>query len=103
MDDHRRPRATDDRSSWSRGYQRLGKVAAWVHREFHRRFMQVAAELGFTPKVAELQWWAVAKVAAVAGVAPDELNRSQVRYGEREQLIDATLQRCGAAVRAPHV
>ena len=27
-----------------RGYQRLGKVAAWVHRDFHRRFMQVAAD-----------------------------------------------------------
>ena len=54
----------------ARGCQRLGRVAAWVHFDFHRRFMQVAADVGFTPKVAELQWWAVAKVAAVAGVAP---------------------------------
>jgi hypothetical protein len=43
-------------------YQPIGKVSAWVHREFHERFMQVAAGLGFSPKVAELQWWAVAKV-----------------------------------------
>ena len=66
-----------------RGYQRLGKVAAWVHREFHGRFMQVADGIGFSPKVAELQWWAVAKVAAVAGVPPHRLNRAQVRHRER--------------------
>jgi hypothetical protein len=51
------------------GAQRLGRVAAWVHSDFHRRFMHVADGIGFTPKVAELQWWAVAKVAAVAGLA----------------------------------
>ena len=39
----------------ARGYQRLGQVAAWVHGDFHRRFMQVAASIGFTAKVAELQ------------------------------------------------
>jgi hypothetical protein len=55
----------------ARGYQRLGQVAGWVHRDFHGRFMQVAASIGFTAKVAELQWWAVAKVAAVAGVPPE--------------------------------
>jgi site-specific recombinase XerD len=71
-----------------RGYQRLGKVAAWVHPEFHRRFVQVAAELGFAPKVAELQWWAVAKVAAVAGVPPEELTRAKFDAASRE-LIDA--------------
>ena len=42
---------------------RIGKVARWVHREFHERFMRVAAGLGFDPKSAELQWWAVVKVA----------------------------------------
>ena len=76
------------------GYQRLGKVAAWVHPEFHRRFMQVAADVGFTPKVAELQWWAVAKVAAVAGVAPDRLTRAKFDAASRE-LIDA-VKRFGA-------
>jgi hypothetical protein len=49
---------------------RVGKVAMWVHREFHERFMRVAAGLGFDRKSAELQWWAVAKVAALAGTPP---------------------------------
>ena len=78
----------------ARGYQRLGKVAAWVHPDFHRRFMQVAASIGFTAKVAELQWWAVAKVAAVAGVAPEKLTRAKFDAASRE-LIDA-VERCGA-------
>jgi site-specific recombinase XerD len=77
-----------------RGYQRLGQVAAWVHPEFHRRFVQVAGEVGFTPKVAELQWWAVAKVAAVAEVPPEELTRARFDAASRE-LIDA-VKRCGA-------
>ena len=78
----------------ARDYQRLGKVAAWAHPEFHRRFMQVAAEVGFAPKVAELQWWAVAKVAAVAGVAPGKLTRVKFDAASRE-LIDA-VKRFGA-------
>lgn len=77
-----------------RSYQPLGKVSAWVHRAFHERFMQVAAELGFSVKVAELQWWVVAKVAAVAGVAPDKLTRAKFDTASRE-LIDA-VERCGA-------
>ena len=32
---------------------------------------------GSLPKAAELQWWAVAKVAAVAGVPPQELTRTK--------------------------
>ena len=68
---------------------RVGKVAMWVHRECHERFMTVAAELGFDPKSAELQWWAVAKVAALAGVAPECLTKAQLDDG-REQLLAAT-------------
>jgi len=68
---------------------RVGRVAAWVHREFHECFMRVAGELGFDPKSAELQWWAVAKVAALAGVAPERLTKAQLDTG-REQLIAAT-------------
>ena len=79
---------------FARGYQRLGQVAAWVHPDFHQRFMQVAASIGFTPKVAELQWWAVAKVAAVAGVPPDRLTRTKFDAASGE-LLDA-VQRCGA-------
>jgi site-specific recombinase XerD len=79
---------------FARGYQRLGQVAAWVHPDFHQRFMQVAADVGFTPKVAELQWWAVAKVAAVAGVAPGKLTRATFDTASRE-LIEA-VERYGA-------
>ena len=68
---------------------RVGKVAAGIYREFHGRFMQVAAELGFDAKSAELQWWAVAKVAALAGVSPERLTKAQLDTG-REQLIAAT-------------
>ena len=68
---------------------RVGKVAAGIYREFHRRFHQVAVELGFEPKSAELQWWAVAKVAALAGVPPERLTKAQLDRG-REQLIAAT-------------
>ena len=64
-----------------RGHQRIGRVAAWIHGEFHERFMQVAGEIGFDRKSAELQWWAVAKVAAVAGVPPDKLTQTEVRGG----------------------
>ena len=68
---------------------RVGRVAAWVHREFHTRFLATAAELGFDRKSAELQWSATAKVAAVTGVAPERLTRAQLDAG-REQLIAAT-------------
>lgn len=74
-----------------RGYQPIGKVSAWVHREFHERFMATAAGLGFSAKVAELQWWAVAKVAAVAGVAPGKLTRAKFDAASA-QLVDATLR-----------
>jgi integrase len=68
---------------------RVGRVAAWVHRDFYERFMGVAAGLGFDPKSAELQWWAVAKVAALAGVPPQRSTKEQLDTG-REQLIAAT-------------
>jgi hypothetical protein len=60
---------------------RVGKVAAGIYREFRARFLQVAGELGFDPKSAELQWWAVAKVAALAGVWPDRLTKTQLDTG----------------------
>ena len=52
---------------------------------------QLAAGLGFDPKSAELQWSAVAKVAALAGVSPERLTKAQLDTG-REQLIAATRQ-----------
>ena len=74
-----------------RGYQPIGKVSAWVHREFHERFMETAAAIGFSPKAAELQWWATAKIAAVAGVAPDKLTRAKFDTASAK-LADATLK-----------
>lgn len=71
------------------GHQRLGRVSAWVHRDFHRRFMQVADGIGFSAKAAELQWWAVAKVAAVAGVSPHKLNRTRFDAASAELLAAA--------------
>ena len=43
---------------------------------------------------AELQWWAVAKVAAVAGVPPDKLTTREVRHGEPRSCSTRS-QRCG--------
>ncbi len=57
---------------------RAGKVAAGIYRAFHERFCQIAGELGFDPKSAERQWWAVAKVAALAGVSPERLTKAQL-------------------------
>jgi site-specific recombinase XerD len=73
------------------GNQRLGRVSAWVHRDFHQRFMATAGGIGFAAKAAELQWWAVAKVAAVAGVAPEKLNRTTFDVASA-QLSAATLR-----------
>ncbi len=70
---------------------RVGKVAAGIYRGFYARFLQIAGELGFDPKSAELQWWAVAKVAALAGVPPEQLTKAQLNTG-REQLIAAIHQ-----------
>ena len=51
-----------------------GQVAAWVHRDFHERFMTTAAELGFVSKTAELQW--VSEKVEALYDAPKELPAS---------------------------
>ena len=48
--------------------------------------MQVAEQIEFAPKAAELQWWAVAKVAAVAGIPPHKLNRGRFDTASGELL-----------------
>jgi integrase len=68
---------------------RVGQVATGVYREFHGRFLATAGELGFDRRSAELQWWAVARVAALAGTSPERLTKAQLDLG-REQLIAAT-------------
>ena len=70
---------------------RAGRVAAWVYREFHERFMQVASELGFAAKSVELQWWAVALVAALYGISPERLTKPRLDSG-RDELIAASLR-----------
>jgi hypothetical protein len=70
---------------------RVGQVAAWVHREFHERFMPTAGELGFERKPAQFQWWATVRVAAVAGVTPDRLTKADLDTA-RERLIVAIRQ-----------
>ena len=59
--------------------------------------------VGFTPKVAELQWWAVAKVAAVAGVPPERAQPREVRYGEpRADRRGPALRRAFGADHVEH-
>jgi hypothetical protein len=60
----------------------LGEVAARHHRAFHQRFRTTATSLGFAPRVARLQWSAVTKVAALAGVAPDQLTGTLIDDGQ---------------------
>ena len=61
----------------------LGEVAAHHHRAFHARFSARSAELGFDPIVTRLQWSALVKVAAVAGVTPEQLTKTRSRQGEK--------------------
>ena len=77
----------------------IGQIAPWVHRDFHARFGTMASELGFDRTATNLQWRAVAKVAAVAGIPPDRLTRETFDTGAR-RLLDA-VEHCIPAVRAP--
>lgn len=71
---------------------RVGQLSARVHGEFHRRFLATASELGFDDKPAQLQWWATAMVAVVAGVSPDRLTKPEFDTA-RDRLIVAIRQR----------
>ena len=66
----------------------LGEVAARHHRAFHARFSARSAELGFGPVVTRLQWSALVKVAAVAGLTPEQLTKTTIQAG-REALVAA--------------
>jgi integrase len=66
----------------------LGEVAAHHHRAFHERFSVTSAELGFNPIVTRLQWSALAKVAALAGLVPEHLTQAAIDAG-REALTAA--------------
>ena len=55
-----------------------GHHAATVHRELASRFATTAHGLGFSTWEVERQWATAAKLAAIAGVAPDKLDRCQI-------------------------
>ena len=69
----------------------LGEVAAHHHRRFHERFVAVSAELGFDPVVTRLQWSAVAKVAALAGLTPEQLTQPVI--DAQRKTLTATIAR----------
>jgi len=66
----------------------LGEVAAHHHARFYERFSATSAELGFEPIVTRLQWSALAKVAALAGLTPEQLTKAIIVEG-REALSEA--------------
>jgi integrase len=61
----------------------LGEIAAHHHRAFHERFSVTSAELGFDRIVTRLQWYALAKVAALAGVVPEQLTKALIEDGQQ--------------------
>jgi len=66
----------------------LGEVAAHHHSAFHARFTATSADLGFERIVTRLQWSALAKVAALGGVSPEQLTAAGIQAG-RDALVAA--------------
>ena len=66
----------------------LGEVAAHHHRAFHERFAATSAELGFDRIVTRLQWSALVKVTALAGLGPEQATKAVIDNG-REALVAA--------------
>jgi len=69
----------------------LGEVAAHHHRAFHARFAAASAGLGFGATVTRLQWSALAKVTALAGLAPDQVTQAVIDEGR--QALTAAIAR----------
>ncbi len=69
----------------------LGEIAAHYHRAFHERFSVISAELGFNRIVTRLQWSALVKVAALAGVTPERLTKTRIEDGR--QALSAAIGR----------
>ena len=69
----------------------LGEVAAHHHRAFHVRFAATSAGLGFGATVTRLQWSALAKVTALAGLAPDQVTQAVIDEGR--QALTAAIGR----------
>lgn len=66
----------------------LGEVAANHHRAFYERFTAASAELGFDRIVTRLQWSALAKVTALAGLRPEQVTQDVIDQG-RQALVAA--------------
>lgn len=66
----------------------LDEVAAHHHSAFHARFTAASADLGFQRIVTRLQWSALAKVAALGGVSPEQLTATGIQAG-RDALVAA--------------
>jgi len=60
---------------------RLGEVAAHHHSAFHEQFRATSADLGFDRIVTRLQWAALSKVTALAGLAPDQVTQAAIDEG----------------------
>src|SRR5262249_36814767 len=78
----------------------LGEIAARHHRAFHQRFRATATSLGFAPRVARLQWSAVTKVAALAGIAPDQLTGTLIDDGQAALIAAIGRHRPGGPAAA---
>ena len=65
----------------------LGEVAAH-HQTFHARFSARSTELGFDRVVTRLQWSALVKVAALAGLTPERLTQPVID-AQRKALTEA--------------
>ncbi len=66
----------------------LGEVAANHQRGFYERFVAVSAELGFDRIVTRLQWSALTKVTALAGLSPEQATQEVIDEG-RDALVAA--------------
>ena len=66
----------------------LGEVAANHQRGFYERFVAVSAELGFDRIVTRLQWSALTKVTALAGLSPEQATQAVIDEG-RDALVAA--------------
>lgn len=74
----------------------LGEVAAHHHRRFHERFAATSTELGFDPVVTRLQWSALAKVAALAGLTPQRLTQPVIDAQRKALTAAITRHRPGS-------
>ena len=74
----------------------LGEVAAHHHRRFHERFVATSTELGFDPVVTRLQWSALAKVAALAGLTPQRLTQPVIDAQRKALTAAITRHRPGS-------